>query len=124
MRIGCDLVHIKRIESSLAREAFVEKVFHPVEIAYCRARAQSSASFAARFAAKEAFVKALGVGLYGDGSSPRDVWIENDARGKPCLELDGPLRAALQAQGITHWDVSLTHHGEYAMAVVVLSEHR
>ena len=64
--VGCDVIEIARVQKAIEREAFVERVYAPSEIAYCRSRGkQAAASFAARFAAKEAVLKALGTGLRG-----------------------------------------------------------
>jgi len=119
--IGNDIVHIPRFLKSLEKEAFVEKVFHPTEIDYCKKKQDSASSFAARFAAKEAFSKAFGTGLYVDGVYPLDVWVKNDTKsGKPCLCFSEKLEAKLSDKGITGFDVSLAHHGDYALAHVVL----
>lgn len=60
--VGCDVIEIARVQKAIEREAFVERVYAPSEIAYCRSRGkQAAASFAARFAAKEAVLKALGM---------------------------------------------------------------
>lgn len=120
MRVGCDLVFVTRFKSSVQNEAFLRKVFHPEEIADCNAKASREASYAARFAAKEAFAKALGVGLFGEGIGLTDVWIRCDARGKPHLQLAPHAQAFLSQEGFEACDVSLSHHGEYALATVLL----
>ncbi len=118
--IGNDLVHIPRFEKSLALPAFLSKIFHEIEINYCQKKKDSSSSFAARFAVKESFSKALGTGLYAEGVSPKDVWIENAPSGKPMLCFSDKMQNLLRVRGIDGWDVSLSHHGEYAMAHVIL----
>ena len=88
IRIGNDLVNIPRFEKSLKIGNFIQKVFHPNEIAYCESKVKDrSSSYAARFAAKEAFSKALGTGIYAQGVSPKDIWIENEANGRPFLNV-------------------------------------
>ena len=118
--IGNDLVHLPRFEKSLGVGNFIQKVFHAQEQKYCEKKMDKVSSYAARFAAKEAFSKALGTGLYAQGVAPTDVWVENLDSGKPCLHFSEKLREILNLKGITGWDVSLSHHGEYAMAHVVL----
>ncbi|MES2615082.1 MAG: holo-ACP synthase [Bdellovibrionota bacterium] len=118
--IGNDLVHLPRFEKSLQLEKFIAKIFHLREIEYCEKKKDKLSSYAARFAAKEAFSKALGTGLYAQGVAPTDVWIENLESGKPQLFYSEKLREILRTHGITGCDVSLSHHGEYAMAHVVL----
>jgi len=118
---GVDLIEIARVERALARYGgrFLERVFTPAEILYCRAH---PAELAARFAAKEAVAKALGVGvrmMARDGIDWREAEIVGDARGKPLIRLHG--RAAEQAEelGLTEWAVSLSHTQEHAIAFVV-----
>ena len=118
--IGNDLVHLPRFEKSLAVGNFISKIFHAHEIEYCEKKVDKLSSYAARFAAKEAFSKALGTGLYAEGVAPSDVWIENLESGKPQLFFSQKLQEILNTKGITGWDVSLSHHGEYALAHVIL----
>ena len=118
---GVDLIEISRIEQILARygDRFLERVFTPVEILYCRAR---PAELAARFAAKEAVSKALGVGvrmMSRDGINWRDAEIIGDARGKPLVRLHGRAAERAEELGLTEWAVSLSHTREHAIAFVV-----
>lgn len=121
IRIGTDLVEIIRMEKSIQKDAFLKKVFHPIEIEYAQKKAQPAASFAARFAAKEAFFKALGTGLYTEGMGPLDVWIENNPSGRPELRMTAAVQALLN-QKFAHYqcDVSLAHDGPCALATVVI----
>jgi holo-[acyl-carrier protein] synthase len=121
MRIGCDLVLVSRISRLSKQDAFLDKVFHPKEVEYCRARGVSAEmSFAARFACKEAFGKALGTGIFAEGVSPKEIWIENEPNGRPILRLSEFLESRVGALGFTRWEVSISHQGEYAMATVLL----
>lgn len=121
VRIGTDIVEIERIGNSIRKEAFVNKVFSTVEINYCRQKSKPEASFAARFAAKEAFFKALGTGLYTEGMGPQDVWIENDPSGRPQLKLSAAAQNIIkQRSGQCRIDVTLAHDGPLAIASVVL----
>ena len=121
IRIGNDLVNIPRFEKSLKVGKFIQKVFHPNEIAYCESKGINRIpSFAARFAAKEAFAKALGTGLYANGVSPKDIWIENEESGRPFLNISDNIKQILEKYEIHDFDVSLSHHVDYAIASVVL----
>lgn len=120
MRIGCDLVHIPRLKPNIEKQAFLERIFHEHEVKYCQEKAASLPSFAARFAAKEAFSKALGTGLYVSSLTPKSVWVENDSQGRPELKWDEAARKLLADAGLTQASLSLSHDGEYALASVVL----
>ncbi len=118
---GVDLVTITRVERMLTRygDRFLERVFTPAEVLYCRAR---PAELAARFAAKEAVSKALGVGvrmMARDGIPWRDVEVVGDARGKPLVRLHGRAAERAEELGLTEWAVSLSHTREHAIAFVV-----
>ena len=117
--VGCDVIEIARDKKAIEREAFVERVYAPEEIAYCRGRgAQAAASFAARFAAKEAVLKALGTGLR--GGELQELVITNDALGKPSVQLLG-YHAELAAQlGVNNIAISMSHSRETAMAYVIM----
>lgn len=117
--IGCDVIELDRVNKAIARESFVERVFAPCEIAYCRSRGkQAVASFAARFAAKEAVLKALGTGLRGGELREIEVW--SDDLGKPNIRLSGYHLALAEKQGIKQIHLSLTHGRDVAMAYVIL----
>ena len=118
---GVDLVEIARIERALNNhgDRFLKRVFTPNEILYCRGRV---AEIAARFAAKEAVSKALGVGLRAlarDGIYWKDVEVTGDRRGKPIVRLFGRAAERAEELGLAEWSVSLTHTKEHAMAFVV-----
>lgn len=118
---GVDLIEIARIERALMRHGnhFLERVFTQNEILYSRGR---TAELAARFAAKEAVSKALGVGmrvLARDGIRWKDVEVTGDHRGKPLVRLHGRAAERAAELGLTEWAVSLTHTGEHALAFVV-----
>lgn len=119
-RIGCDLVHIPRIAKSIEKKAFVDRVFSGLEIEYCNSKPQSAPHFAARFAAKEAFLKALGTGLFTNGMGTLDIEVAHESSGRPLLKLSAQAQILLEKAGYGHTDVSLSHHGEYAMATVIL----
>jgi holo-[acyl-carrier protein] synthase len=121
LTVGVDLVTIARFERVLKhyRDRFLERVFTPAEIVYCRGR---TAELAARFAAKEAVSKALGVGMRmiaRDGITWRDVEIIGDPRGKPLVRLYGRAAERAGELGLTEWAISLSHTREHAVAFVV-----
>ena len=118
--IGTDLLDVGRMAGELAREGagFRDDVFTAAEIAYCEACAHPARHFAARFAAKEACWKALGVP--GDGVSLRDVEVEKEAAGPPRLVLRGRARVVAETLGGKRAHVSLSHTATLAQASVVL----
>jgi holo-[acyl-carrier protein] synthase len=118
---GVDLIELERIERLIERHGrrALERVYTPDELSYSRGRV---AELAARFAAKEAVGKALGVGmriLARDGINWHDVETLPDARGKPTLRLHGRAAARAAELGLTQWAVSLSHGREIAVAFVV-----
>jgi holo-[acyl-carrier protein] synthase len=120
--IGIDLVPIARMREVMARwqERFVARVFTPAEIAYCRSRRDPAPHFAARFAAKEAGLKALGTGLR-LGVSWRELEVERERGGAPVLVLRGRSREiARQRRGADRMLLALSHDGEYAIAQAML----
>ena len=119
--LGIDLCDISRIERTLAKsEGFLARYFTQEERAYLNAREQSlSQSAAAMFAAKEAFLKALGVGLSG-GVAMGDVGIAHDALGCPAYALGEKALAQMRAKGASVAHLSLTHDAGIAAAVCVL----
>jgi holo-[acyl-carrier protein] synthase len=114
--VGVDVIEISRVAATLGRfgDRFLERIYTPGEIDYCRGRAPQ---LAARFAAKEAVMKALGTGTRGVGW--REVEVTRKHSGEPQIELHG--RAAKRADhlGIDRIAVSLSHSREYAVASVV-----
>lgn len=117
--VGLDLLPIDRMAASLARHGarFEERVFTHGERAYCSGRGSPAQHFAARFAAKEAFLKALGAP---PGLRWREMEIVAGAGGAPVLRLDGAAARAAAARGVATMHLSLTHAGGVAAAVVVL----
>ena len=118
--VGIDLVEIARIEEMLARwpQRFAARVFTPEEMAAGESRSSPAAALAARFAAKEAFAKALGTGV--DKSfSWKDFAVHNDSKGRPLPRLSARLAARLSGVSV---HLSLSHSDHYATAVVVLEK--
>ncbi len=119
--IGVDLVEIARVEESLEKFAgrFEKKMFTTVEQEYCRRMPGPAQHFAARFTAKEAFLKALGTGKT-HGIAWTEVGIENLPGGQPVLVITGRAKEILDGHGITRTHVSLSHSRGHAVAVVAL----
>jgi holo-[acyl-carrier protein] synthase len=121
--IGVDLIRVDRLARVVERygERFLKRVYTDREIAYCHSRAhQGVYQFAQRFAAKEAFSKALGVGLRQGGIRWRDVEVLPDPRGKPEIHVTGRAARLCREMGIAGMHVSLTDEDNYAVAMVVL----
>ena len=118
---GVDLIEIARVDRVLTRygDRFLERVFTPAEVLYCRGRLPE---LAARFAAKEAVSKALGVGMRmiaPDGIHWQEVEVVGDMRGKPLVRLHGRAAERADELGLVEWAVSLSHTREHAVAFVV-----
>jgi holo-[acyl-carrier protein] synthase len=119
--IGVDLAQIPRLRRVLERwdERFLQRVFTEQEIAYCRRRRDPVPHLAARFAAKEAVLKALGTGLR-MGVNWREIEVRRERGQAPTVVLSGRCRALAEARGAEQVLVSLTHDGDYAVAQVIL----
>lgn len=96
-----------------------ERLFTPAERAACERRADSASCFAARFAAKEAFLKALGTGLAG-GITWHDVSVAAREGGQPAIIASGVAREVLEARGATSVHLSFSHDSGSAVAIVVI----
>jgi holo-[acyl-carrier protein] synthase len=117
--IGIDVVHVRRMRHWQAQPGLVERFFHPDEILAAKSRGKTeSLSLAARFAAKEAFGKAIGTGL--SGMSLKDILVVNDRNGRPGMELFGKAKIKLDAMGGRKVHLSLTHESDNAIAMVVI----
>jgi len=115
--LGTDIIEIQRIKKALNSEKFKELVYSVKERRYCESRGeQAAASFAARFAGKEAFFKALGTGIICALSL---VEILNDAKGKPILKLSGEALKLVEDRNIKNLHMTLSHSREYATATCI-----
>lgn len=118
--IGVDIVEINRIQQVLAdNKRFTERVFAPAEVEYCEGKARKAQHYAARFAAKEAFFKALGTG-WRDGMGWHEIIVENDRLGKPQIHLSGKTLEIFQGRGLESIHLSISHEKVHAVAMVVL----
>ncbi len=121
--IGIDLVRIDRIRAIAERwqARFLDRLYTEAERRYCMKKAAPYASFAGRFAAKEAMLKALGTG-WSEGISWHDIQVLNDRRGRPRATVSGRVRALMRRAGVTDIHLSLSHDTDYAIAEVVLTK--
>jgi holo-[acyl-carrier protein] synthase len=119
--VGIDLVEVSRMEKGTRRHGgrFLARLFTPAEVAHCDALARPFESYAARFAAKEAFLKALGAGSR-DGICWHDMEVAREGRGPPELVLTGRAREVATRRGVAGVFLSLSHTEGHATAVVVL----
>lgn len=118
---GVDIVDVTRFERFVRENntSLFDRLFTRREQDYCAARKWSAQHFALRFAAKEAFLKALGTGLR-DGLSWKDMEVVNDHLGKPDLLLSGKAAELFQEHGLSRCFLSLSHDGNAAIAMVIL----
>ena len=119
--IGIDIVKVDRIEQAVERWGyrFLKRIFTAAEIERCQQRARPAQCLALRFAAKEAFAKALGLGMR-KGLRWRDIEVVHDHLGKPGLLLHNQAQRLLEAMEARRTWLSLSDEREYALAVVVL----
>ena len=123
--IGTDIVNINRMDHTIKRRGsfFKNKVFSKKEISYCEKKKNSSAFYAKRFAAKEAFSKALGTGII-KGVNLKNIEISNNARGKPFILLKGKLANYLKRKVKNkkyNIYLSLSDDKPWAQATVIIS---
>jgi holo-[acyl-carrier protein] synthase len=117
--LGVDVVHVRRIHHWLGTPGLVDRFFHPDEVIAARERGHAAAlSLAARFAAKEAFGKALGTGLA--GIRLKDIQVINNHNGRPEIRLYDTALARLDAMKGRSIHISLTHESDNAIAMVVI----
>lgn len=116
--IGIDLVDIERFRTSLARTPTMRtRLFTEIELAYVAPQVDPVPSLAARFAAREAVMKSLGLGLGAFGF--HEVWVERAASGEPSLAVTGRALALADDAGVRNWHLSLTHSATTAGAYVL-----
>jgi holo-[acyl-carrier protein] synthase len=119
--IGIDNIEVERVKKQLDNNSFKEKIFSEREIEYCMSKKNYAESFAARFAAKEAFFKAIGTGWRG-GLSFQEIEVTNDDLGKPQIRLHGKAKQFAQKNELDTIHVSLTHIKSIAGAVVIIEK--
>lgn len=118
--LGLDIAEIDRIEAAITRHGapFLERVYSTREISYCESHKNKFERYAARFAAKEAAMKALGTG-WRRGVRWRDIEVEREPGGKPTLHLEGAAREIADGLGVKNIALTITHSGNFALAEVI-----
>lgn len=121
--VGIDNVEVKRMKDILMKwvDRVENRVFNEIELEYSKSKGEPHLHLAARFAAKEAFFKAMGKGL-NDGMAWTNVTISNDSNGKPGISISGKAKEITESMGVSKVHVSLSHTRESAMAVVILEQ--
>ena len=118
--IGTDIIEVARIQKVMERDlGFRDKIFTPGEIAYCETKKHKYENYAARFSAKEAFLKAIGTG-WRFGIRFGDIDIYHDDLGKPHIQTIGVAKELTDRLSISKIHVSLSHLKEMATAIVIL----
>jgi holo-[acyl-carrier protein] synthase len=118
---GVDLCEVRRIKAAIERygDRFTQRVYTEGEIAYCNRKANRHERYAARFAAKEAAMKAIGIGMRG-GVRWRDFEVTNLRSGRPTMTFHGKAAEYARRLGVANVSLSMTHTAEQAMAMVIL----
>jgi holo-[acyl-carrier protein] synthase len=118
--LGLDIAEVDRIEEAIARHGapFLERLFTPAEVSYCERHKNRYERYAARFAAKEAAMKALGTG-WRRGVRWRDIEVARESGGKPTLRLAGAARLIADGLGVKSISLTITHSGNLALAQVI-----
>jgi len=120
--VGIDMIEVDRVQEKTAKNSgFRELVFSAGEITYCESKTHKFEHYAARFAAKEAFFKALGTGWL-QGTAFNEVEIYHDINGKPAIRFLGETAATIEALNPGNIAVSLTHLKSIASAVVIIEK--
>ncbi len=121
--IGTDIVSIKRIKSSLKKKNFIKRIYHEQEVLKCKRAVNKHNCYAKRFAAKEAFSKALGTGI-SKGINFNEIIVLNNKSGKPYINLKGKTKKKIKnifKQKKTKISLSLSDEMDYAVAFVTIS---
>ena len=117
--LGVDIVEVDRMRRILARTpSFARRVFSPEECAYCDSKAMPETHYAARFAAKEAVLKALGTGFFA-GAGVRDIEVRRNAKGRPHVVLTGRAKELSDGYGVLEIPLSLSYTHKEAVACAI-----
>jgi holo-[acyl-carrier protein] synthase len=121
--LGLDIAEVDRIEAAIVRHgvSFTKRLYTPDEVEYCERFHNRYERYAARFAAKEAAMKALGTG-WRHGVRWRDIEVAREASGKPTLRLAGVARELADRMGVRNISLSITHSGNLALAQVIFED--
>jgi holo-[acyl-carrier protein] synthase len=120
---GIDIVEVPRLAATVERfgRRFLERVFTPQEILYCESKRNRIERYAARFAAKEAGLKAIGTGIQ-HGVAWHDIEVRREAGGRPMLAFAGKAAEFAARLGVKRVSVSLSHTQQHAIAQVILED--
>ena len=121
--VGVDLVVIAEIALSLEKETFRNKVFTADEIAYCENYPRPAERYAGKFAAKEAFMKAIGLGIQ-QGLWFKQIDVRNHPTGAPYIITTGKAAQQQSVQNVTHIHISISHTQQHAIAIVILENRK
>lgn len=120
--IGCgiDLVEVNRIEKIIKRwqDSFISRIFTSWEKNYCEKRNNKYQSYAGKFAAKEALLKALALGLR--GVNWKEIEVKNDGLGQPIIKISRKLKKIALKKGVHKYFITISHTNDYAIAQVIL----
>ncbi|UXP30753.1 holo-ACP synthase [Reichenbachiella agarivorans] len=119
--IGTDIAETLRFKKKLDNTKFLETVFTPLEMDYCQRKAHPEQHFAARFAAKEAYMKALGTGWV-EGADFKEIEIQNSTEGVPSITLLGGSKRYFDKSELKDIFVSISHTAEYAVAYIIITK--
>ncbi len=118
--IGTDIIEVERIGQLVARgREYLQTIFTDQEIQYCESKSRRAQHYAARYAAKEAVLKALGTG-WRDGLGFCDIEIADDEQGQPVVAVHGQVKKLFDCQQIRRASISMSHDRECAIAVIIL----
>ncbi len=118
--VGTDIIEVDRIRKFIQKgDAFKQRVWTPAEIEYCDSHRDPAPFFAARFSAKEAFVKALGTGFI-KGIGFNQIEVYHDELNKPLIRLSGTAKEFADEKGITQIHLSISHVKDWANAIAIL----
>ncbi|MHA2248731.1 MAG: holo-ACP synthase [Candidatus Kariarchaeaceae archaeon] len=122
MGIGTDIIEVHRMRDKISSESgFKESIFTTQEIEYCETKKAKYQHYAGRYAAKEAFFKAIGSG-WRYGMKYKEIEIVNDNLGKPEILVHGTVKEFCEKNAISNYQVSLSHVKEFATAVVLVEK--
>ncbi|MCK4797381.1 MAG: holo-ACP synthase [Spirochaetes bacterium] len=119
--IGVDICEVNRFEKLKQNKAFLKKIFTDNEIEYCEKRRNNAQCFAVRFAAKEAFVKAIGTG-FRKGAHYKEIEVINNELGNPFLKITGLTNETLNRMNGSTIHLSLSHEKTSAIAFVIIEK--
>lgn len=120
--IGTDITEVSRIEDKLSRsEHFMGHVFSSREIEYCQKQKLPAMHFAARWAVKEAFLKAFGLKFIGNHKL-HEIEVVHNEHGKPDVQLCGQTKEQFEERGYRHIHVSISHTHRYAVAYIIIEK--